>query len=312
MVLPAGPGAALVLGVNPQRPLDDEHRRFFRSIAHQVAAALANAELDRAKTEFFANVSHEFRTPLMLMLGPLADVARGRREPDERIAIAHRGALRMLRLVNALLDFSRVEAGRAAAHFVTVDLARLVARSRPRSSARPRSARASSCGSTSATATPIDADADMLENVVLNLISNAYKFTFAGAIDVRVRVGERAVIEVADTGVGLPAHELPRVFERFHRVEGVRGRSTEGSGIGLALVRELVALHGGEISVTSELGKGSTFRVELPRRQAGDARGSAGRRTRSRASTFRDGGGALGGLEPTPGRARPSRPRRSC
>ena len=328
-MLPVSEAEALVLGVNPLRPLDEDHRRFFRAIAHQIAAALDSAEvheaeqaradalieLDRAKTEFFANVSHEFRTPLMLMLGPLADALEDPAPPaqHERIAIAHRGALRMLRLVNALLDFSRVEAGRATARFTRVDLERVV-----RDSAAVFRAAAERSGLALRVDVDdgdhtIDADPDMLEKIVMNLVSNAYKFTFAGAIDVRVRSGERALIEVADTGVGVPADEQPRVFDRFHRVEGVRGRSTEGSGIGLALVRELVELHGGEISMTSEVGTGSTFRVELPRRQAETAEAASPDHALAEAqrATFGDEAQRWDTAPPRRPR-RPPRPRPSC
>ena len=120
----------------------------------------------------------------------------------------------------------------------------------------------------------IDADADMVEKILLNLLSNAYKFTLEGRIELRVRIAERAVIEVADSGVGIPDEELPGLFERFQRGGGARGRSHEGTGIGLALVDELARLHGGEVSVSSAVGAGSTFRVELPVRQeeAGEPR----------------------------------------
>jgi signal transduction histidine kinase/serine phosphatase RsbU (regulator of sigma subunit)/anti-sigma regulatory factor (Ser/Thr protein kinase) len=289
----ARPAAALTLGVSPRRPLDEAYHTFQWLLAGQVGAALANAEgtqaereradalaeLDLAKTEFFSNVSHEFRTPLMLMLGPLADALA---EPDAdageqraRIELSHRGALRLLRLVNALLDFSRMEAGRAAASFVPVDLALMI-----EETAAVFRAATERSGLELRVDVPdgeptIEADPDMLEKILLNLLSNAYKFTFEGAIDIRLRMGERAVIEIADTGVGVPVDEQPRLFERFHRVEGTSGRSHEGSGIGLALVGELVALHGGEVGVSSVAGEGSTFRVELPLRQpgAGEARG---------------------------------------
>jgi signal transduction histidine kinase/serine phosphatase RsbU (regulator of sigma subunit) len=296
VVLPvAGPGserpaAALVLGASPHRPLDEDYRRFFRLIAQQLASALASAagyeaerargdalvELDRAKTEFFSNVSHEFRTPLTLMLGPLGDALEDAgADPEvqrERIAIAHRGALRLLRLVNTLLDFSRVEAGRAAVRFAPVDLAQAaVDASAVFRAAAERSGLELRVDVPQAAVT-VDADPEMVEKILLNLVSNAFKYTLAGRVEIRVRPGdERAILEVSDTGVGIPADEQPRVFDRFHRIRGRGGRSDEGSGIGLALVRELVALHGGEIRVASRPGEGSTFRVELPRSQAGAA-----------------------------------------
>ena len=280
------PAAALVLGASPLHRLDGEYREFFRQIARQLSSALSGAAglaaaetraeelsaLDRAKTEFFSNVSHEFRTPLTLMLGPLGD-ALADPDPDpavqrERIEVAQRGALRLLRLVNALLDLSRMEAGRAAAVYGPVDLGRLARDT----AAVFRSATVRSGLELVVDApeedTTIEADADMLEKVLLNLLSNAYKYTLEGRIELRVRVGETAVLEVADTGVGIPDDELPRLFERFHRVSRARGRSHEGSGIGLALVDELVQLHGGEVTAESVEGKGSTFRVELPVAQA--------------------------------------------
>src|SRR5262249_52276010 len=111
---------------------------------------------------------------------------------------------------------------------------------------------------------PVSVDRDMWEKVVLNLLSNALKFTFEGEIAVRLRLaGERAELTVRDTGVGIPEAELPHVFERFHRVRGTRARTHEGTGIGLALVEELVRLHGGRVGVESRIGEGSTFTVTV-------------------------------------------------
>jgi signal transduction histidine kinase len=105
----------------------------------------------------------------------------------------------------------------------------------------------------------------MWEKVVLNLLSNAFKYTLAGGIDVSLeRTDGHVELHVRDTGSGIPSHELPRLFERFHRIEGAHGRTHEGTGIGLALVQELVRLHGGTVTVTSEVGHGSTFTVRLP------------------------------------------------
>jgi hypothetical protein len=117
---------------------------------------------------------------------------------------------------------------------------------------------------------PVLLDRDAWEKVVLNLLSNALKFTASGRVSVRVEAtADAAVLRGEDTGVGVPADELPRLFERFHRVRGARSRSHEGSGIGLALVCELAELHGGTVSVASKAGEGSTFRIELPVRQQG-------------------------------------------
>ncbi len=276
------PGGRLVAGVNPRLPYDARYAAFLELVANQVATAIANArayeeertraealaELDRAKTAFFSNVSHEFRTPLTLMLGPLEDaLAEASLPPAERarVEVAHRNAQRLLKLVNTLLDFSRIESSRMTARFEPTDLAAFTAElaSVFRSTVERAGLRlVVDCP-------PLGQDAavdrEMWEKIVLNLLSNAFKFTFEGEIAVRLRRdGARAVLHVADSGVGIPAEELPLVFERFHRVEHTRGRSFEGSGIGLALVQELARLHGGAVSVESVPGAGSTFTVAVP------------------------------------------------
>jgi len=244
-----------------------------RKRAHDALAQRteALADLDRAKTTFFSNVSHDFRTPLTLMLGPAEELLAGaygalaapQREPIE---VLHRNALRLQKLVNALLDFSRIEAGRIQASYEPVDLAALT-----RDLASSFRAAVEHAGLTLRVdcpelPEPVHVDRDMWERIVLNLLSNAFKFTFEGSIDVRLGAeAERVRLEVADTGEGIAEHELPRLFERFHRIEGQRARSDEGSGIGLALVHELVSVQGGEVRVTSTPGAGSTFTVLVPR-----------------------------------------------
>jgi signal transduction histidine kinase len=228
-------------------------------------------ELDAAKTAFFSNVSHEFRTPLTLMLGPLEDGLVDAEEPlgprqSVRIALVRDNALRLLKLVNALLDFSRLEAGRLRAHFAPLDISRFtleLAGMFQSAFARADLRFVADCPPLSG---PVWVDRDMWEKIVPNLLSNAFKFTLSGEVALRLREEpDDVVLEVADTGCGIPAAELPRIFERFHRVTGVSGRTHEGTGIGLALVRELVALHGGQIGVESEVGRGSTFRIRLPK-----------------------------------------------
>ncbi len=282
------PAGVLVAALNPHRPLDPGYRGFVGLLAGQVSAGLASAEayeaerrraealaeLDRARTVFFSNISHEFRTPLTLMLSPLEEVLAGPEAAlpaDTRhlVTVAHRNGLRLLRLVNALLDFSRVEAGRATARFEPVDLAALTAELAGNFRSLCEQAGLAFAVDCPALAEPVAVDRDMWEKVVLNLLSNAFKFTFAGGIAVALgREGDQAVLSVSDTGIGIPAAEVPRLFERFHRVEGARGRTFEGSGIGLALVQELVRLHQGEIAVESVPERGSTFRVSLPLRRA--------------------------------------------
>jgi signal transduction histidine kinase len=171
---------------------------------------------------------------------PLPPVQRARQE------LVHRNCLRLLKLVNTLLDFSRIEAGRAQASYVPTELASLTADLA--SSFRSAIEKAGLRLTVECAPLPeaVWVDRDMWEKVVLNLLSNAFKFTFEGEIAVALRArGERVELSVRDTGTGIPKEELPHLFERFHRVKGVQGRSHEGSGIGLALVRELVRLHRG-------------------------------------------------------------------
>ena len=273
----------LVAGLNPHRAANADYRGFVELLAGQVSAAIvraddferararveALAEIDRAKTAFFSNVSHEFRTPLTLMLGPLEDaLAEAGALPEDqrqRLDVAHRNALRLLRLVNSLLDFSRIESGRVQASYRPTDLAALTADLAASFRSATDKAGLRLIVDTPPLSEPVYVDRDMWEKVVLNLLSNAFKFTFHGEIAVELREAEgEARLTVRDTGTGIPQAELPKLFERFHRVENARGRSFEGSGIGLALVQELVKLHGGQISVVSELDRGSAFTISIP------------------------------------------------
>ena len=227
--------------------------------------AEALAELDRAKTVFFSNVSHEFRTPLTLMLGPLEELLRTADDVQAPLLqSARRNALRLLKLVNTLLQFSALEAGRADAAFEETDLGAVT----NDLTSVFRSA-IESAGLRLVTAfAPVPnafVDREMWEKIVLNLLSNALKFTLDGEIRVMVSLDDDTVVlTVSDTGVGIPEDQLPYVFKRFHRARSVHARSHEGSGIGLALVDELVRLHGGAISAVSTFGEGSTFRVTIP------------------------------------------------
>ncbi len=274
----------LVLGVNPGRELDDEHRGFHDLVAGHVATAIANAgayegerrraealaELDRAKTAFFSNVSHEFRTPLTLMLGPVEDALAetdGTLPPAqrERLEVVHRNGLRLKKLVNTLLDFSRIEAGRVHASYEPTDLASFTADLASVFRSACERAGLELAVDCPPLAEPVYVDREMWEKIVLNLLSNAFKYTLQGRIAVSLRQDGRAVeLAVRDTGTGIPPDQMPHLFERFHRVEGARGRTQEGSGIGLALVRELARLHGGDVRAESEFGKGTVFAVTVP------------------------------------------------
>ncbi len=286
----SAPLGFLVAALSRYRPLDDGYRGFVELVAGHIAAAVGSArsyqdqqrraeelaELDRAKTTFFSNVSHEFRTPLTLILGPV-DELRGRAEGlDQRarheLDLIHRNGSRLAKLVNTLLDFSRLQAGRMQAHFEPVDLSAFT--SELASVFRSAIERAGLTFTVDCPPLdePVDLDREMWEKVVLNLLSNALKFTFEGSITIRVgrentdegTPDTYATVTVIDTGAGVPAVEMPRLFERFHRIETARARSTEGSGIGLALVKELVGLHGGTIVADSQEGTGTTFTIRLP------------------------------------------------
>jgi PAS domain S-box-containing protein len=277
------PSGFLVAALNRYRPLDDAYRGFVTLVAGHIAAGIGSArsyqtqqrraeelaELDRAKTTFFSNISHEFRTPLTLILDPVAELRGRGAELDararEELDIVWRNGLRLAKLVNTLLDFSRIEAGRMQASHVPVDLGATTAELASVFRSAIERAGLTFSVDCPAMADPVYIDRDMWEKVVFNLLSNALKFTFDGAISVRVRHEDTgAVVTVADTGIGIAADEIPRLFERFHRIENVRARSNEGSGIGLALVKELVDLHGGSISADSAEGAGTTFTIRLP------------------------------------------------
>lgn len=277
------PVGYLVSGISPRRALDDDYKAFIERAAAHIGTALANvrafeeeraraealAEIDRAKTTFFSNVSHEFRTPLTLMLGPLEDALADRENlvprERERIEIVHRNGLRLLKLVNSLLDFSRIEAGRAQASVEPTDLSTLTTELASNFRSAMEKAGLRYVVEAQPLSRPVPVDRDMWEKIVLNLLSNAFKFTFDGQVSVELKeVGDTAVLTVRDTGTGIPAQELSRLFERFHRIEGARGRSIEGSGIGLALVQELVKFHGGSVDVESVEGTGTAFSVSIP------------------------------------------------
>jgi len=284
----------VVAGASAARALDVDYGNFYDLLGAAVNTAVGNvvayekeqrraeelAQIDRAKTAFFSNVSHEFRTPLTLILGPLGDALADQAEPlgpaqRRRLEVTHQNSLRLLKLVNTLLDFSRIEAGRVRAAYVPVDLARLtfdlagVFESAMEKGGLAYRVDVRDLGR------PVEVDRDMWEKIVFNLLSNAFKFTLSGSVQVTLAPhGDMVRLSVADTGCGIPAGELPRVFERFHRIEGTPGRTYEGTGIGLALIQELVHLHGGTIAVSSVVGTGTRFDVTIPFEHDGQAGGT--------------------------------------
>lgn len=295
------PAGVLIAVVSSTRALDGEYRSFFDLVAGQISTAVttatayaaeherveALAELDRVKSEFFANVSHEFRVPLTLISGPVEEALA---DPDlsdtgrELLDMVQRNAGCLRRLVDDMLDFARIEAGRLQPETVATDLASLtreIVESFAPAIVRAGLRLTVRCPALGAS---VRVDPDMWEKVVLNLLSNAVKYTQEGGLEVTLRAAGRWVeLTVTDTGVGIPADELPLLFQRFHRVRGAGGRSYEGAGIGLALVQELVRLHGGTVSVDSAEGHGATFTVRLPYDpQADPASPSVSRQTRGR------------------------------
>lgn len=279
----SAPAGVFVAALNPYRPLDVSYAGFLNLVAGQIAASIANArayeaekqraealaEIDRAKTLFFSNVSHEFRTPLTLMLAPLEDLLAESNElaPQhrERLDIAHRNSLRLLKLVNTLLDFSRIEAGRFQASYEPTDLCQFTAELASVFRSAIERANLRLIVDCTSLDEPVYVDRELWEKIVFNLLSNAFKFTFEGEIEISLR-RRASVVELAvrDTGTGIPAEDLPHLFERFYRVKNARGRTFEGSGIGLALVQELAKQHGGTVRVDSAVGCGSVFNVSIP------------------------------------------------
>jgi signal transduction histidine kinase/DNA-binding NarL/FixJ family response regulator len=275
------PAAVMIAGASARLRMNEDYRGFYDLVAAAVASSLANARayeeernraealarIDQAKTTFFSNVSHEFRTPLTLILGPVEDALSTPEKALQgaRLEAVHRNSVRLLRLVNRLLDFSRIEAGRIEVAFEPTNLPALTTALAGSFRSLVEEAGLGLTVDCPPLEEPVFVDRAHWEKIVLNLISNAFKFTFAGEIVISLRShGDHVELSVRDTGTGISADELPRIFDRFHRVKGAHGRSFEGTGIGLALVQELVKLHGGSIRATSTLAEGSTFVVSIP------------------------------------------------
>ena len=276
------PFAILTIGLNPYRKFDTSYQNFVQLIADRISLGVNNVmaneeerkrikaleELDKAKTIFFSNISHEFRTPLTLMLGNIEEALN---EPEsvpknlERMNATHRNAMRLLKLVNTLLDFSRIESGRQKAFYSLTDIVSYTNNLAANFRSIVEKAGLKFIVKADSIIQPVYIDKQMWEKIVFNLLSNAFKYTLEGSITLRLFTdNENVILEVEDTGVGIPEKELPQMFERFHRVENIVGRSYEGTGIGLSLIKELVQLHGGTINVKSKEGEGSAFIVKIP------------------------------------------------
>ncbi|MEM0961572.1 MAG: ATP-binding protein [Bacteroidota bacterium] len=281
--LALGTLAALVVGVVRARTrvLTDRQRELNRVVTErteelrvekETVAAQAEAlrSLDATKTRLFANVSHEFRTPLTLTIGPLDDVLAGEHGEvpvpiGRQLAVVRRNAGRVLDLVEQILDVARLEAGRVTLQSHAVGVAAFVA---PIVEAfRPLADRKAIALTVDvASGATIEADPAQLEKALSNLLSNALKFSpDGGAVRVTVENEDTSVrIAVRDSGPGIPAADLPHVFDRFYQAEGASELVEPGTGIGLALASEVVKLHGGTLVVESVEGFGSTFVMSLP------------------------------------------------
>jgi PAS domain S-box-containing protein len=279
-----GPACVLVAGLSPRLPMTEDYRSFCELLAGGISTVIANATaimaerqraealsaIDQAKTAFFANVSHEFRTPLTLLLGPIEDELTALPESApaaqrERLETAHRNSLRLLRLVNTLLEFARMEDGRSRAGYRPTDLSAMTTELAGTFRSACERAGLELVVDCRPLPEPVHVDHEMWEAIVLNLLSNAFKYTADGQIKVLVHSsGPIAELVVSDTGIGIPEDELPLIFDRFHRVPGVQSRTHEGTGIGLAFVQQLVGQHGGSVRAESRLGQGATFTVSIP------------------------------------------------
>jgi signal transduction histidine kinase len=232
-------------------------------------------ELDQIKSRFFANISHELRTPLTLLLAPLETLLqRFNRSLDEEtrnmLVTMHSNGMRLLKLINDLLDLVRLESGRMEVKREPLEVGEFIKglASAARQVADDKRLRLETF--VDPAVGTVLADRDKLEKVVLNLLFNALKFTPAGGrVELRAeKQGDEMTLVVADTGMGISESNLPHVFDRFWQADGSSKRKYQGVGIGLALVKELVEIHGGKVAVQSQEGKGTTFTVTLPYQKA--------------------------------------------
>jgi GAF domain-containing protein/DNA-binding response OmpR family regulator len=253
----------LAQAVASQAAIAVQQARLYQTTRQQAEQLMV---LDRQKTEFFQNVSHEFRTPLTLTIGPLESVvSQGRGLEYDQSVVALRNSRRLLRLVNQLLDLQRLDAGRMQPTFRPCDLATVVA--------EVMAAFAPYCDRKQitlvqdlSTCPTVYLDLEKFDKILYNLLSNAMKFTAAGGtLTVSLKpAGDKCLLKVEDTGIGIRPDQISSLFERFRQADGSANRSYEGSGLGLALVKELVDLHGGQVSVDSCYGEGTVFSIWLP------------------------------------------------
>lgn len=225
-------------------------------------------ELDTLKTRFFTNISHEFRTPITLILGPIKELYEGATSEHQKAVLGSvmRNGQRLLRLINQLLDLSKIEAGKMELHTSRVEVVEFVREMASAYESLAANRRVTYALISDMPQLYINFDREKIENVIHNLLSNAFKFTKNGdKVIISVRAaGSNCIIKVSDSGIGISPEQLDKVFDRFYQVDSSHTRDYEGSGLGMALSKELVELHKGTISVESCKGQGTTFTVVLP------------------------------------------------
>ncbi|RIB06681.1 hypothetical protein C2G38_2115552 [Gigaspora rosea] len=285
--------AVLICGINLFRKLDDKYMEFYKSVLNYVNRILIRgmsieeekkrskilADLNHQKDMFFQSISHELKTPLTLIFSPLDELINIYSQDTQMksyLQIIQRNTRRLFKLINTLLQFSNIESGKLEARFYETDVAKLT-----RELAMNFENITRKLGLEYIIDIPnsdefnqienvkVYLDHDMYETIVFNLCSNAIKHTWSGSIRIHLYLDYKneqkmIVLEVSDTGVGIPKATLPNIFQRFYRVESQSSRSHEGAGIGLAIIKEFVKCHGGDITVTSVVNKGTTFKCWFP------------------------------------------------
>ena len=224
-------------------------------------------ELDRLKANFFTNLSHEFRTPLTLILGPAEKISsQTSSNVIKDSEVIRRNSQRLLQLVNQLLDLSRLEAGKMKLEVSEQNIIQLLKGSFLSFASLAERKKITFKFNTSVENLNIYIDEDKVEKVIDNLLSNAFKFTPAGGrVELKVSKNVEYVnISIEDTGIGIPKEKISKIFDRFYQVDGTHKREYEGTGIGLALSKELIELHKGKIVVGSVEGKGTTITISMP------------------------------------------------
>jgi len=260
-------------------PLEQGDVDTFQAIADLISATIRSRrltvlkEMDRLKTEFFANISHEFRTPITLTLGPLEQILKGRygeisNEVRKQLQVIEHNQGRLIGLINQILDLTKFESGTMRLkvapmpdmnHFIESRIFQF------RSMAEKRGIELRLSLDPGVSGADVYIDRENFDKLLFNLLSNALKFTRQGYVEVSTKMYDSNFqLAVTDTGIGIKQDQLPHIFDRFRQADGSESREYAGTGLGLALVKEIVKLHGGNVTVHSEYGKGSTFRVIIP------------------------------------------------